>query len=178
MFGCSCSSISVISFCATRLRDHPDIVLELKRFWKFVAQDKDATFMLKSNYIEMHICMYVRGKPLITSSWCMVFIFVLFCCLMCSNKGLRQDFESQQLHDDLRKLALWDWNHDMENAKVSPKCMPFLHVKPLVSPSYQLTCCPFLQQRQAKLESESSERSVPRYYIDGASHVCCTVCPS
>lgn len=43
-----------------RLRDHPDVVLELKRFWKFISQEPNASFMLKSNYIEMHICMYVR----------------------------------------------------------------------------------------------------------------------
>ena len=42
-----------------RLRDHPDVVLELKRFWKFISQEPDASFMLKSNYIEMHICMFV-----------------------------------------------------------------------------------------------------------------------
>ena len=39
-----------------------------------------------------------------------------------SNKGLRQDFEAQQLHDDLRNLAIWDWKHDIENAKVRERC--------------------------------------------------------
>ena len=74
----------------SRLRDHPDILLELKRFWRFVSQEPDATYVFKENYVEMHICV---------------------------NKALRQDFEAQQLRQDLRNLAEWDWSHDMENAK-------------------------------------------------------------